>query len=463
MNRNTIHFISFVTLLMVMFLACERTEAAISITLEIEQNEVVFWPEAGERIVDITSNVDFKMLSDEVWCKVEVTPNNKNKIRISVDKNNVVGLDRTAYVTISAGDITKNIKVIQFAAESYFDVTQKSVFINDNQTRNFSITVTSNLEYAIDIPSWINHQSIEKISNTTSKYNFIANHLTEENSEREGNIVFNVDKKKEFDNLDVSIYQSNKRSKFSAASYNIYVGRWQERKKLVYEIINSYDFDIWGTQEGTLLHLTDIKNEFSSYDYIGVGRDGEDKGEFSAIFYKTDRFELLDEGSFWFSNTPEKPSYGWDATNYRRICSWGFFRDKETQSKFYFFNSHFDHEGTVARTESSKLLLSRINSITESGFPIFLTGDLNCHPDSEPINLLLSSGFLYDSRSLTEEPPKGSEGTINRLDPNLVSTSRIDYIFVSSEVKVKQYSVINDRPNGICPSDHDPVLVNIEL
>ena len=88
--------------------------------------------------------------------------------------------------------------------------------------------------------------------------------------------------------------------------------------------------------------------------YIGAGRDdGEDAGEHSAIFYKTSRFDLLDKGNFWFSETPDVPGKGWDATCCNRICSWGKFRDKESGKVFYFFNSHYDHQGKVARRESS--------------------------------------------------------------------------------------------------------------
>lgn len=114
------------------------------------------------------------------------------------------------------------------------------------------------------------------------------------------------------------------------------VNAWPNRKEMVKGLIRFHDFDIFGTQEG-FKHMLDGIAELDGYAYIGAGRDdGEDAGEHSAIFYKTSRFDLLDKGNFWFSETPDVPGKGWDATCCNRICSWGKFRDKESGKVFYF-------------------------------------------------------------------------------------------------------------------------------
>ena len=125
-------------------------------------------------------------------------------------------------------------------------------------------------------------------------------------------------------------------------------------------------------------HCWDGVAELEWVCYIGAGRDdGEDAGEHSAIFYKTSRFDLLDKGNFWFSETPDVPGKGWDATCCNRICSWGKFRDKESGQGVLFFNSHYDHQGKVARRESSKLLIARIKQIAGTDATVFATGDFN--------------------------------------------------------------------------------------
>ena len=113
--------------------------------------------------------------------------------------------------------------------------------------------------------------------------------------------------------------------------------------------VRYHDFDIFGTQEGFLEQLTDLL-EMNEYEYTGHGRDdGKDAGEHSAIFYKKDRFKLLDSGDFWLSETPDKPGLGWDVTCCNRICSWAKFRDLGTSKEFFFFSVHFDHQGIIAR------------------------------------------------------------------------------------------------------------------
>lgn len=210
------------------------------------------------------------------------------------------------------------------------------------------------------------------------------------------------------------------RSELNVATFNLRmdtekdgVNAWPNRKEMVKGLIRFHDFDIFGTQEG-FKHMLDGIAELDGYAYIGAGRDdGEDAGEHSAIFYKTSRFDLLDKGNFWFSETPDVPGKGWDATCCNRICSWGKFRDKESGKVFYFFNSHYDHQGKVARRESSKLLIARIKQIAGTDATVFATGDFNAVPTDEPMVTLASDGLLLDSYDLSEQPRYGTEGTYN--------------------------------------------------
>ncbi|MDR1747197.1 MAG: endonuclease/exonuclease/phosphatase family protein [Tannerella sp.] len=233
---------------------------------------------------------------------------------------------------------------------------------------------------------------------------------------------------------------------------------WPNRQETVNGLVRFHDFDIFGTQEG-FKHQLDALVQAGDYAYIGGGRDdGKDAGEHSAILYKKDRFEVLEHGNFWYSETPDVPGKGWDATCCNRICSWGKFHDKPSGKVFYFFNSHFDHQGKVARRESSKLLLSRIKSIA-AGFPVFVTGDFNARPDDEPIQIIVTDGFLKDSYVLTETKPYGTTGTFQGFRPDAQPRNRIDYIFVTDGIRILKYGVLTDRPYGRYPSDHYPVMV----
>lgn len=237
---------------------------------------------------------------------------------------------------------------------------------------------------------------------------------------------------------------------------------WENRKKWAIKIIKKYSFDIIGTQEGFQNQLQDILTA-GVYTYVGVGRDnGDVKGEHSAIFYRHDKFELLDKGNFWLSETPETPSAGWDAT-IKRICSWGKFKDKITGKSFFFFNAHYDHKGTVAREESSKLVLKKIGEIAGEA-PVYFTGDLNALPEEAAIKLLAGSKKLWDARNVSSTPGYGTEGTFHGYNLDGKTTTRIDYIFVSRAIKVLEYGVLNDDiAEGAYSSDHFPVLIKAEF
>ena len=184
---------------------------------------------------------------------------------------------------------------------------------------------------------------------------------------------------------------------------------WPNRKEMVKSLVLFHEFDIFGTQEG-FKHQLDGILETGKYAYVGGGRDdGKDAGEHSAIIYDKKRFKVLDKGDFWYSETPDVPGKGWDATCCNRICSWAKFKDTVSGKEFYFFNSHYDHQGKVARRESSKLLLKRMKEIVGKA-TFFCTGDFNAKPDDEPIQILYADGLLKDSRNITKMPPYGPEG-----------------------------------------------------
>lgn len=237
---------------------------------------------------------------------------------------------------------------------------------------------------------------------------------------------------------------------------------WFHRKDMVNDLIRFYGFDLFGTQEGFTHQLNDILR-LSDYRFIGVGRDdGKDAGEYCAIFYRSDRFKVLDQGDFWLSEHPEKPGRGWDGTCCNRICTWGKFEDLKNHKQFYFFNVHYEYEGDVARRESSNLMISRIKSIAGNQ-PVFLTGDFNAFPTEEPIRILNDSGFLNDSYKITKEAPFGPVCTYHGYDSTIKTEERLDYIWVTDSIQIDKYGVLTNTLYGHTPSDHFPVMVVAEF
>jgi len=237
---------------------------------------------------------------------------------------------------------------------------------------------------------------------------------------------------------------------------------WKDRAPVVASLIRFHNFDVFGTQEGLRHQLNDIQSALPHYTYVGVGRDdGKEKGEHTAIYYKPERFTLLQHGDFWLSETPEKPSKGWDGRCCHRICSWVYLQDKVTGKKFYLFNAHFDHEGVKARNESSKLVLQKIREIAKSE-PVVFMGDLNGNHQSDWYKTIATSGLVRDTYSQVQHP-YANNGSFNGFGKSSSATGIIDHIFVTPHFKVSRWGLLTDTYNGKYPSDHFPVLVDVEL
>ncbi|UBM60110.1 endonuclease/exonuclease/phosphatase family protein [Marinilongibacter aquaticus] len=261
-----------------------------------------------------------------------------------------------------------------------------------------------------------------------------------------------------------SLSFAQKKNELVVGSYNLRYNNsgdgenaWPNRKEMVKSLIRFHEWDIFGTQEALKGQLDDVA-ELPEFAYLGKGRDdGKDGGEHSAIFYKKERFDVLESGDFWLRENPDEPGKGWDATCCNRICSWALFKDNMSKKKFYFFNVHFDHQGVEARKQSGYLMEKKIKEIAGDKATVFLTGDFNSTPDTEQIQVL--SKALNDSRKVTEEAPYGPEGTFNSFKFDAPMDKRIDYIFVSNHVEVLKYGVLTDALHKRYPSDHQPVMI----
>ena len=239
---------------------------------------------------------------------------------------------------------------------------------------------------------------------------------------------------------------------------------WQYRKENAAEMVRMNDVDILGMQEVLLNQMNDLKERLPQYTAIGVGReDGADKGEFSPIFYKKDRFSAIESGTFWVSETPELAgSKGWDAS-YIRVATWAILKEKATGKEIFAINTHLDNDGLIARKEGGNLLLKKAEELGK-GLPIVLTGDFNDTPQSEAIKNITDASkanYLVDSKTIALKT-SGTDWTFHNFG-RLAESERplIDYIFVSKQIKVQDYAVLPDTLNGTFVSDHKPVLSKI--
>jgi endonuclease/exonuclease/phosphatase family metal-dependent hydrolase len=232
---------------------------------------------------------------------------------------------------------------------------------------------------------------------------------------------------------------------------------WSNRKDLVISTLIDRSPDIIGMQEVLKSQLDDLDKLLPWYDYIGVGRiDGKEAGEYCPVFYKMNRFDVLDQGTLWLSDKPDSiGSTGWDAA-LPRIMTWVLFNDRFVNKKFYFLNTHFDHQGETARIESARLIKTFANTLNDA--PIILSGDFNCIDSSEPYAEIVSENGikLYDACKKSVLAPKGDQGTFNGFGKKF-PPMRIDFIFGNSSWRIYEFRTLQITEGDVYISDHYPI------
>ncbi len=234
---------------------------------------------------------------------------------------------------------------------------------------------------------------------------------------------------------------------------------WDFRKAAVLKMIAAEAPTVFGLQEACSEQLDYLDANLPAYSRVGVGRDdGKEGGEFCALYYRNDLYDLVDHGDFWLSETPSVPDYGWDAACIR-IVTWACLRDKASGKGFYAFNTHLDHKGELAREQSVLLIINKIHSIVKDDkTPVILSGDFNSDISSSIFVPLKAE--MEDSRAFLDM--KDWEPTFNYFGAPFDGEKLIDYIFYKN-AKVRSFKTLNGNYGAPYVSDHYPILADFSF
>ena len=241
-------------------------------------------------------------------------------------------------------------------------------------------------------------------------------------------------------------------------SYNIRHGEgedgtnsWRYRYPATIEMLRDQMPDVFGVQEALVYQVEFLEENMRDYNCVGIGREnGRKKGEFMSIFWNKKTISMIKWGTFWLSDTPEKPSVGWDAACYR-TATWALMKDKKTGEKFYFVNTHLDHVGNEARKNGLKLIVDKISEINPDNYPMVLTGDFNMTPDNTALKELDS--IMKSARKAAVKTD--NTGTYNNWGKD---SKVIDYIYYSGFTSCPVFETVTKKYAGRkFVSDHFPV------
>lgn len=233
---------------------------------------------------------------------------------------------------------------------------------------------------------------------------------------------------------------------------------WMKRRHATPEMIRREAPDVFGVQEGLIDQLHYIDAECPQYARVGVGRDdGAEKGEFMAVYYLRDRFELLDSGTFWLSETPDKVSRGWDGACNRTV-TWVELKDRKSGKEFFYFNTHLDHKGKAAREEGVKLLIEKIHEIAGKKAPAIVGGDFNTPVDSPIFKPLTKYMVSARAKAATTD----HKGTFNGFG-SAPDTIVIDHLYYRGKLKCQLFATLNGNYGAPYISDHYPIAMVFTL
>lgn len=238
------------------------------------------------------------------------------------------------------------------------------------------------------------------------------------------------------------------------------VNHWSRRKYLVADLIKKSGADVIGLQEAEIFQVKDLVTLLDGFDWVGAGRDdGAEKGESNAVLVRRAVFRIESQKTVFLSQTPEQVSKGWDAM-FNRTLTQLQLKSVVTGKVVHFLNTHFDHEGQKARSESAKLIVQTVQALGDRA-AVILTGDLNGQPGFGGYRSL--SAQLKDAALASHTPNTGGDITFNGFGKEIEPGNKIDYVFVSPGVEVQAHGVLTDLHNGLYPSDHFPVVAQVQL
>ena len=253
-------------------------------------------------------------------------------------------------------------------------------------------------------------------------------------------------------------------SELKVMSYNIRQGTakdgtnsWMYRCPATLEMLEDQQPDVFGVQEALGDQIKFLEEFTKDYDCVGVGRDdGKKKGEYMSIFWNKKTVKMLKWGTFWLSETPDKPSKGWDAACYR-TATWALMKDKRTGKKFYFVNTHLDHVGVEARANGLALIVDRIAEINPEGYPMVLTGDFNVKPD-DPCLTGLDARMKSTRKIAAKTDGHHTYNGWGKASKDMV----IDYIYISGFSSCPEYQTVTKKyAQRTYVSDHYPIIARL--
>lgn len=237
-------------------------------------------------------------------------------------------------------------------------------------------------------------------------------------------------------------------------------GSVKGRSQLIAAALKQYKPDSFGVQEATPKWIKNLEKELGDeYGCVARGRDDKKNSETSAVFYLKTKYELLDSGTMWLSDTPDVAASKLESSSLPRIATWVILKDKTSGKTYAHVNTHLDHVLEEVRVEQVKILETKIEELKAQGYTVICTGDFNTYEGDEAYSEMITC--LNDSKFLAAESDEGR--TFHDYGREKDEDRPIDFVFVSEDVTVQRYKIIDEKIDRMYLSDHYGICVDVSF
>ncbi len=234
-------------------------------------------------------------------------------------------------------------------------------------------------------------------------------------------------------------------------------GSVKGRSQLIVAALEQYAPDSFGVQEATAEWIEILTEKLPGYGCVSQMRDGSASSEASAVFYLKDKYDLVDSGTIWLSETPDVFASKFTLSFCPRIATWATLQNKETGEIYTHINTHLDHVLESVRVDQIKVLKVKIEELKAKGYPVVCTGDFNTKEGADAYNEM--KPCLNDSKYLAKNFDDGA--TFINYGKNIFETRPIDFVFVSDGIKVENYKIIDEKIGDMYLSDHAGICADV--
>lgn len=235
---------------------------------------------------------------------------------------------------------------------------------------------------------------------------------------------------------------------------------WAHRRGFLAETLLSHSPDLIATQEGRIHQLREFEADLVNFKILDQHRSWIGERMYPSIFIREDKFEYLNSGDIWLSETPDIAGSRSFESAFPRLMTWAHLQFKNSEQSIFVVNTHLDHIKAETRIRQAEVLVNEIERQWNRNCPLIIMGDFNESPEGEVKELLFHKFELNDC---WKQFHSHEETSHHAFQGEMQNGSRIDWILADKKLSILSCEMDKSEKNGLYPTDHFPVICELSI